>query len=153
MWVMQCFLLVIGSDATIVRKVRRVTGNGQREGRNEHGNQVRFCSHFFVSRSLNSFQILRLRCHPHVSGHSRNRIFFYPDSYVQKQPHSQGSLLPVPRERGRERERVSRRGGERTWERGWCRRSLKTNLEGGFKKILGSFSIDECDGSENDTLK
>ena len=29
-WVMQCLLLVIGSDATIVRKVQRVTGNGQR---------------------------------------------------------------------------------------------------------------------------
>ena len=29
-WVMQCLLLVNGSDAAIVRKVQRVTGNGQR---------------------------------------------------------------------------------------------------------------------------
>ena len=103
-WVMQCLLLVIGSDATIVRKVQRVTGNGQREGRNEHGNQVRFCSHFFISRSLGSLvpsTRIRTFLKPHL---------FLP-GFVRVETTSFPGFSPTRPEGARES--VSRRVGER----------------------------------------
>ena len=98
-WVRQCLLLVIGPDATTVRKVQRVTGNGQRERRNEHANQVRFCSHFFISRSLGS-----------LVPSTRIRTFQKPHLFLPGFVRVKTTSIPFSStrpERARERERES----------------------------------------------